>query len=113
MNRKVFNKHVEACFDRSRNVMIKKGAEYSGDAEVFHNFNNSVGISLHKTNTAVAWEFLVKHLQSVKDMIASIEKDGSLGKIDQFMLDEKFGDIHNYLLLIEGMIKKKLQLQNQ
>lgn len=111
MNRVDFNNHVEDVFDRSRNVMVKKGAEYSGDAEVFHNFNNSVGISIHKTNVAVAWEYLTKHLQSVKDMITAIELDGSLGKINQSMLDEKFGDIINYFLLIEGMIKEKVTLK--
>lgn len=108
MNRKDFNAHVEQCFERSRNVMVKKGAEYSGDEEVFHNFNNSVGISLHSTNVAVCWEFLVKHLQSVKDMVTSFEAGYGLGKIDQHLLDEKFGDIHNYLLLMEGMIKEHL-----
>ncbi len=111
MNRKDFNEHVEKCFDRSRNVMVKKGAEYSGDEEVFHNFNNSIGISLHKTNVGVAWEYLTKHMQSVKDIVISIEKDGTLGKVNQELLDEKFGDIMNYYLLIEGMIKEKLQLQ--
>jgi hypothetical protein len=109
MNRTDFNKHVEEVFDRSRNVMVKKGAEYSGDVEVFHNFNDSVGISIHKTNVAVAWEYLTKHLQSVKDMVTAIEVDGSLGKLNQNMLDEKFGDIINYFLLIEGMVKERLQ----
>ncbi len=109
MNRIDFNAHVEQVFDRSRNVMVKKGAEYSGDAEVFHNFNNSVGISLHKSNVAVAWEYLTKHLQSVKDMILAIETNGDLGKINQNMLDEKFGDVVNYFLLIEGMVKEKIQ----
>lgn len=109
MNREKFNKHVERSFDRSRNVMVKKGAEYSGDAEVFHNFNNSVGIALVKTNVGVAWEYLTKHIQSVKDIIISIETDGSLGKVDEALLDEKFGDVHNYFMLIEGMIKERLE----
>jgi hypothetical protein len=109
MDRKVFNSHVEEVFDRSRKVMVKKGAEYSGDAEVFHNFNNSIGISLHNTNVGVAWEYLTKHLQSVKDMIEAIEKNGDLGKLNQYLLDEKFGDVINYFLLIEAMIKEKIQ----
>ena len=96
MNRTDFNKHVEQCFDRSRNVMVKKGAEYAGDIEVFHNFNNSIGISLHSTNIGVAWEFVTKHLQSVKDIVISIERDGSLGKVDKHMPDEKFGNVINY-----------------
>jgi hypothetical protein len=111
MNRTEFNKVVEAVFDRTRIVLVKKGDEYSSVTDVFHNFNNSTGISLHDTNTAVAWEFLVKHLQSIKDIITKIETTALLPEkiYSEHLIDEKFGDAINYLILIEGMLKEKLE----
>ena len=110
MQRTKFNEHVQVVFDRSVRVLVKKNDEYANADEVFHNFNNAVGISLHNSNVAVAWEFVVKHLQSVKDLVTEIEEDNELNAltIPQAYLDEKFGDVINYFILIEGMIKEKI-----
>lgn len=107
MNRPHFNDFVDAAFKRSRQVLVKKGYEYSTSDEVFHNFNEATFLSLHETNVAVGWEFMVKHLQSIKDMITSLERGGALNITDE-LLNEKFGDAINYLLLIEGMIRERM-----
>lgn len=107
MNRKEFNVHVSEVFDRASQVLIKKNNEYANEVNVFHNFDNATGISLHKENTSVAWEFLVKHLQSIKDILGEIEIK-NLKRINQALIDEKFADAINYLILIEAMIKEKI-----
>lgn len=108
MTRENFNKHVEEVFTRTSNVLIKKGKEYANNDEVFHNFNNSTGISLHNENTSVAWEFMTKHLQSIKDILSELENTCLTPRFTKEVIDEKFGDTINYLILIEGMLKEKL-----
>lgn len=109
MTRENFNKHVEAVFKRTEQVLVKKGSEYANDKEVFHNFNNSTGISLHNENTSVAWEFMTKHLQSIKDILSEVENTCLTPRFTKEMIDEKFGDTINYLILIEGMLREKLE----
>lgn len=109
MNRQEFNKHVEHVFERTANVLLKKGNEYSKVENVFHNFENATGISLHDEPTSVAWEFLVKHLQSIKDMLIELEATCLKPKFNEEVVEEKFGDAINYLILIEGMLMQKLK----
>jgi len=111
MNQSNFNEHVEECFERSRKVLVQKRAEYSKDKDVFHNFNNAIGISLHDTNVAVAWEYCVKHLQSIKDIIEAVETTALNLTVSKDVLSEKFGDAINYFLLIEGMLKEIIDNQ--
>jgi hypothetical protein len=110
MNQPDFNTHLEAAIERTKKVLLKKRVEYNGETEVFHNFNDAAaGISLHNTNVAVAWEYLSKHLQSVRDMVVLVESRDDLKKLTPELLDEKFGDVINYFLLIEGMIREKIK----
>lgn len=108
MKRTIFNAHVERVFDRSKNVIVKKNQEYANEENVFHNFDNSIGISLHDTNVAVAWEFMTKHIQSIKDIVTSVEEDKIKPSITPELLNEKFGDAINYLIFIEAMILNKI-----
>lgn len=110
MNRSEFNGLVEEAIERTRNVLIRKGAEYAGDVNVFHNFDAGTGISLHNTNVAVAWEYACKHLQSIKDLIKYVEDNGTTNA-NVALVNEKFGDAINYLLLMEGMFKKMIAEQ--
>ncbi len=108
MNQEDFNVIVESAILRTKSVLMRKRVEYNAEVNVFHNFNDGVNISLHNTNVALAWEFLTKHLQSVRDMVQAVENRDSLEKITPQLLDEKFGDVINYFLLIEGMIREKI-----
>lgn len=82
-------------------LIQKKAKEYSaGDA--FSNFKDaSGGLSFHDKPEMVAWEFAVKHLQSIKDIIS--------GKVpvNDNIIDEKINDAIVYLLLIKGMLVER------
>jgi len=83
-------------------LLKKKGKEYS-NGDTFSNFKAaSGGLSFHKKPEMVAWEYMVKHLQSVKDIIS-----GDVPSSKE-ILDEKFNDIIVYSLLIKGMLQEKL-----
>lgn len=80
-----------------------KNKEYASNEDVFSNFKKAAGgLSYHCREEQVAWEYTVKHLQSLKDMIAS-DSPATCEAID-----EKIGDIIAYMLLIKGMLYKRI-----
>jgi hypothetical protein len=96
---------VEKRIELIRSVLITKNLEYCGDKSPFHNFKSSTGLSFHDSAEKVCWEFAVKHLQSIKDILNDVE----LGNMpSEALITEKFGDAINYLILMEGMLKEKL-----
>lgn len=109
MNRLEFNMIVAKRCELIDNTLIRKGKEYANDDEVFHNFKNATGLSFHESPEKVAWEFMVKHLQSIKDIIEHVSIDGANGYPSNNLVDEKIGDAVNYLILIEGMLKERIK----
>jgi hypothetical protein len=104
MTTEQFNVVVENRIDLIRSVLLQKGKEYIDQTmdNPFSNFHKAIGISFHKTGSKVAWEYMTKHLQSLKDII-----DDKTPKSKE-AVEEKIGDIINYLILIEGMLKDDL-----
>jgi hypothetical protein len=90
-----------------KDVLQSKNEEYAGQEDVFKAFTESLPLSFHDTKQAVAWEFMVKHLQSVKMIIEARSKSGKIP--DEKVLEEKIGDAINYLILIEGMFKEDME----
>lgn len=97
---------VETRLSLIRDVLAKKNTEYASDDDVFKAFVLSTSFSLHKTPQATAWEFMVKHLQSIQQMVSDYERVGKLP--NEAQLEEKIGDAINYLILLEGMFKEAL-----
>lgn len=89
-----------------QDVLDAKNSEYADQDDVFKAFTESLPLSFHDTKQAVAWEFMVKHLQSIKMIIEAKSKTGKIP--DEKMLEEKIGDAINYLILIEGMFKEDM-----
>lgn len=92
-----------------QDVLQNKNEEYAGQDDVFKAFTEALPLSFHDTKQAVAWEFMVKHLQSIKIIIEERAKKGKLP--DEKLLEEKIGDAINYLILIEGMFKEDMAPQ--
>lgn len=97
-----FKKHQADFFIELAKRHARKQEEYGDGKNPFHNFDEAIGLSLHNDPEKVGWEFCVKHLQSVKDILNTLE-------YDQAMIDEKFGDIIIYMTLIHGMLTKRKQ----
>lgn len=109
MERPDFNAVVEERIELIRKVLAAKGKEYSLGADVFHNFNRATGLSFHEGREKVAWEFMAKHLQSIKDILTHVETGGCNGYPTKELVQEKIGDAVNYLILIEGMLIERIQ----
>ena len=113
MNTPDFNVLVDDIQRRSSIVLTKKRQEYAGDDEVFKNFKNGVGISIAKSPVGVAWDYNTKHIQSVKDIVLHIEETGKLPDyVTSAYLDEKFGDVNNYFIIMEGIIREMMRLRD-
>ena len=53
---------------------------------------------------------MVKHLVSIKDLLDMCEVRSFTNNVTQELIEEKFGDAINYLILLEGMVTEKLTL---
>jgi len=107
MTRKQFVEDVvQRRIQLIKDVLETKNSEYADKDDVFKAFTESLPLSFHDTKQAVAWEFMVKHLQSIKMIIEAKSKTGKIP--DEKMLEEKIGDAINYLILIEGMFKEDM-----
>jgi ATP phosphoribosyltransferase len=80
-------------------TLIEKNNEYANEKDVLKNFNEAKHLIINqKSAAAAAWNFNVKHLISIKDLIENTEK------VTKENLNEKFGDAINYLLLIKAAL---------
>jgi hypothetical protein len=107
MNKIEFNKQVDERIRLIQSVLQKKGAEYANDKDVFHNFEEGTKMSFHDTREMVAWEYMMKHIISIKDMISNKQS------YSEHMIREKFGDAINYLILIEAMMLESNGIQKR
>ena len=112
MTRRQFEVYLEHVLDRTKKVLGNKGDEYSYNNGAFENFEEGVGLGFSITREAVAWGYAVKHLQAVKAMITQIEK-GNEVQLTNTLVEEKFGDVINYMILIEAMLKERIENENQ
>ena len=98
MTNEEFNIQVEKSFLRSKNVLLKKGKEYStegGDRlEQFYRAGSAQGT----TPTSALVGMVTKHFTSIADM-AKRPHDYSLKQ-----WHEKTVDIRNYTLLLEALL---------
>lgn len=104
MTTEELNKLLTERYYKSKEVLISKGKEYGVESDTLKSFKEQADFSMHQEPTSVAWELLVKHLYSVRRIIGEYECEDIIP--DQDMIDEKFGDAINYLVLIEALFKE-------
>jgi hypothetical protein len=78
-------------------VLNQKAKEYSHNDDRLFNFNTAARINGVSVREAI-WGMGTKHLVSVLDLVT-----GRLYNTEE-MVDEKIGDLINYLLLLEGAL---------
>ena len=96
MDRFTFTSHVIKRLDELKTLLASKGNEYADITDAHHNFKKATGLSLHNKPEQVLWEYCVKHLQSIRDIVNGKEVDYSTVK-------EKTGDVIAYMLILESM----------
>lgn len=105
MSNEFIEDEIKHRIDKIFNVLSVKAKEYTRNNDRLHNFN--VGAELeNKTREEVLHSFFLKHYISYLDMIEDIRND----KLPtESYVDEKVGDMINYLILQEASIKQKIR----
>lgn len=104
MTEQEFDALVEKRLDLTREVLIAKGREYRRNSDPLHNFTMASKLN-NTTREKALWGFATKHLVSFLDMLDDIEKN-KLPKKEY--VEEKIGDLINYLILCEASIKDRM-----
>ena len=116
MNRKDFEVIVEKRLELIKKVLENKQAEYANIDNVFHNFETAARIKEESKEKSL-YGMMIKHFISVIDMIAQPETSYTPEHID-----EKIGDVINYLIILEAMLKEdssnrwksaRIEIENQ
>lgn len=94
-----FPEIIEERIKKIQESLANKAKEYATDGQSFYNFDRAAKINRTSAKKAL-WGMATKHLVSVIDMV---EQDKSFGKA---YVDEKIGDMINYLILLEGLLKR-------
>jgi hypothetical protein len=104
VNQEEFEAIFERGVEQAREVLVTKAREYATDDDRLHNFQVASAL-IGGTPEQALWGFLVKHLVSVSDMVASGED------YSDAQWDEKIGDSINYFFLLRAQIvESKKQL---
>ena len=102
MDHSRFTELVKARMVKCDTVLNAKGGEYSREGDRLWNFRVAAGMSCCSPAQAL-WGMLVKHLVSVRDMV----EDQAKGEVvKKGSIDEKIGDVINYMMLLEGLLSE-------
>ena len=85
--------------EEERELLRKKGQEYSGKENRFCNFQ-SIGIELNLDPKKILWVYLHKHLDGIRTYIK-----GEYTGIES--IRGRIEDARNYLALLAGMIEEE------
>ncbi len=83
-------------------VLVAKAKEYATEEDRLHNFKTA-GKARNVTAVKAAEGMMLKHIVSFWDIIDTHEEHGDVPT--QEVIDEKFGDIINYLILIDALFQ--------
>lgn len=109
MNPKTFDWIVEKQLENCKNTLIIKAKEYRREDNPMHNFDRAAA-KLRCSRERAIIGFATKHDVSILDMIDDVEK-GILPT--EAVLNEKIGDMINYLILLKASFIDKIQKQNK
>lgn len=98
MTNEQFMIEVENSHNRSKKVLIKKAAEYSGDEDRLEQFYRA-GCAQMITSASALIGMATKHFTSIADM-AKMPKMYPLKK-----WNEKLTDLRNYTYLLDALVR--------
>lgn len=87
--------------NKIKETLSNKAKEYASNENRFHNFDTAAKMN-KTTPERELWNFMTKHLVSVQDMVKDPEK------VTTAMVNEKIGDVINYLILLEGLFDRRM-----
>jgi hypothetical protein len=101
-----FEECIENRIRGIRDVLLVKAKEYATEDNRFHNFDIAARI-LDITPEQALQGMMTKHIVSVIDLIEWTETNTDM--LTEQIIDEKIGDTINYLILLEGLLLRRLE----
>ncbi|RPI51240.1 MAG: hypothetical protein EHM49_07465 [Deltaproteobacteria bacterium] len=107
MNENTLQITIQNAFYRCVHLLHRKGREYSPDEDRLSNFKKAATLQKISPEEAL-FGMLAKHLVSLSDLCRAITcgMDWS-----QAFWEEKITDSHNYLFLLEALLKERYRWQ--
>lgn len=93
-----FNEIVNEETGKIEKTLVKKAEEYSLDNDRLSHFKHAGAMAGWPPEKAL-YGYMLKHLMSLTDMINSGEK------FPRELWQEKMTDVHNYLILLLGLLE--------
>ena len=100
-----FDAVVQDVLARIEATLLKKEKEYAVGGNRFHNFDTAGRLD-NETPEKALWGMAKKHLVSIMDMVDQCEDR----EFSTAHIEEKIGDMINYLILLEGLLKRRYRL---
>ncbi len=104
MTRAEWNKWLEEVLDHTKKTLSLKDERYGKEEDRFHNFNIAARVNGTFDPVNEAWGMATKHLVVILDILDDVKQGKPIDKTDLPRIKEVFGDMRNYLFLIEGML---------
>ena len=103
MKTQEFNELLEERLKKIKETLGAKAVEYAFNNDRLHNFKVAAQLS-DNTPTHALWGMAMKHLVSVVDLVT--------GRLENKRknIDEKIGDMINYLILLEALLEDTRQI---
>lgn len=112
MNGQDFNTLLEERMNKIRATLASKASEYASDKDRLHNFKRAAALR-RKSPAEALVGMVTKQIVSVLDMVDAIEDGYQRNMLkrpcEQFppeYIDEKIGDVINYMILLEAILKE-------
>jgi len=102
----MFDEIVNSRVLKIKQTLGSKAKEYASKTDRFHNFNIAGRIA-NTTPEKALYGMMLKHEVSVFDLIEMADTEPE--KLTVALIDEKIGDNINYLILLEGLLKKRVE----
>lgn len=106
MKNEVFEYILENRLLKIRGVLGDKAKEYALGGDRLHNFKTAAAMG-QTTQAKALWGIAMKHVVSVVDLV-----EGRLPPTEYFV-NEKIGDLINYLILLEAVLLEPLRCPDQ
>lgn len=95
-----FSLVVQEVVDNLKEVLDKKGAEYSPGTDRLSNFKYAAVLN-HCTYAQALWGFVTKHIIALGDFIHEPDR------VTKEQWNEKITDIINYMILLKALLREE------
>ena len=103
-DKNLYNETLKRRIELIQKSLGTKNKEYAHKEHPYRNFIMGAA-HIRSTPHKVLWGYMLKHFISVEDIIEGRNQK----PVTEDYVEEKIGDMINYLILLEGILKKAIR----